>query len=233
MKLRLIILPLLVSTSLAGLPILAGAQPSLDAGDLSATVVGTSPAQPDLSYIRPTEMTKVLNYSFDAFGPYPVGVALFGAGIDQEDNSPPEWKQGVEGYSRRFGSDFGIELVSTTTRYGLSEAFREDALYYHCDCTGVIPRLRHAVFSTLTARRGEDGHRTFSLPALIAPYAGSMTAVYGWYPSRYDAKDALRIGNHTMLGYVGANIGLEFFYRGPHSLLSRMHLNNAHGAPDR
>jgi hypothetical protein len=30
---------------------------------------------------------------------------------------------------------------------------------------------------------------------------------------------------------VGGNIGLEFFYSGPHSLLARIHLSNAHGAP--
>ncbi len=59
-----------------------------------------------------------------------------------------------------------------------------------------------------------------------------MTAVYGWYPSRYGAKDALRMGNYTMLGLAGANVSLEFLYSGPHSLLGRMHLNNTHGAPD-
>ena len=58
-----------------------------------------------------------------------------------------------------------------------------------------------------------------------------MTAVYAWYPGRYDGKDALRMGNYTMLGYVGGNIALEFVYSGPHSLLSRMHLNNTHGGP--
>jgi hypothetical protein len=57
-----------------------------------------------------------------------------------------------------------------------------------------------------------------------------MTAVYAWYPGRYNGKDALRMGNYTMLGYVGANIGLEFLYRGPNSFLSRMHLNNGRGA---
>lgn len=86
------------------------------------------------------------------------------------------------------------------------------------------------MISTLTARRGEDGHRVFSFPALIAPYAGTMTAVYGWYPSRYGAKDALRIGNYNLLAYMGANIALEFLYSGPHSLVNRMHLDNRHGA---
>jgi hypothetical protein len=79
-------------------------------------------------------------------------------------------------------------------------------LYYRCECKGVFPRLGHAVISTLTARRGEDGHRVFSLPALVAPYAGTMTAVYGWYPGRYDDKDAFRMGNYSLLGYVGGNI---------------------------
>ena len=115
-------------------------------------------------------------------------------------------------------------------RYGLAQAFKEDTLYYRCECKGAYPRLRHALISTLTARRGEDGHRVFSIPALIAPYAGSLTAVYAWYPGRYNGEDALRMGNYTLLGYVGGNIALEFFYSGPHSLLSRMHLNNGHGA---
>jgi len=171
------------------------------------------------------------NYLFEAFGPYPIVGSAATATIGQFTNSPPEWRQGVAGYSRRFGSDFGIAAVGTTTRYGLSEALREDSLYYRCDCRGVFPRFSHAVLSTLTARHGMDGHRVFSIPALVAPYAGSFTAVYGWYPERFGAKDAFRMGNYDLLAYVGGNVALEFFYSGPHSLLSRMHLNNAHASP--
>ncbi len=39
------------------------------------------------------------------------------------------------------------------------------------------------------------------------------------------AKDAFRMGNYSLLGYLGGNLGLEFLYSGPHSLISRMHLN--------
>jgi hypothetical protein len=112
----------------------------------------------------------------------------------------------------------------------LAEALKEDTLYYRCECTGVLPRLRHAVMSTFTARRGEDGHRVFSIPAVVAPYAGTMTAVYAWYPGRYDAMDGLRMGNYNLLVYMAGNIALEFLYSGPHSMLSRMHLSNGHGA---
>jgi hypothetical protein len=178
--------------ALPALSLLAGAQSLIDAGDSSGTIANTTVAQPDLTYTRPTEKTKIENYIFDAYGPYPAVGAVFAAGIGQAYNTPPEWKQGAEGYSKRFGSGFGIAAISTTMRYGIAEAFREDTLYYRCECKGVFPRLRHAVLSTLTARRGQDGHSVFSLPALVAPYAGSMTAVYAWYPRRYDASHLWR-----------------------------------------
>ena len=225
--LQIVVLLLAVPT----LSFLARAQALADSGDSSPTVAGTSVAHSDLKYIRPTQKTRLRNYFFDAFGPYPIVGAAIAGGINQADNTPPEWKQGAAGYSKRFGSDFGIAAVTTTTRYALARALREDTLYYRCECKGVFPRLNHAVISTFTARRDDDGHRVFSFSALVAPYAGTMTAVYGWYPGRYNAKDGFRMGNYSLLGYVAGNVALEFLYSGPHSLLSRMHLNNGHGAP--
>jgi hypothetical protein len=208
------------------------------AASQSFTPLENSPATPeltttvpiDLTYVRPTEKTKLNNYVFDAYGPYPITGAALAAGINQLSNAPPEWRQGAEGFSKRFGSDFAIAAVGTTTRFGLAEAFKEDTLYYRCECSGFFPRLRHAMISTVTGRRGEDGHRVFSVPALVAPYAGSMTAVYGWFPNRFSAKDGFRTGNYGLLAYMGENIGLEFFHSGRHSLLSRMHLSSRHDA---
>lgn len=212
-------------------PAPARSQSLLSSGVSSETTGITNPARLDLTYIRPTEKTKISNYAFDAFGPYPIAAAGVTAGINQWTNSPPEWGQGVEGFGKRFGSDYAIGAMGTTTRYGLAEAFREDTLYYRCECSGPFPRMRHAMISTLTGRRGADGHRVFSISALAAPYAGSMIAVHLWYPDRFDAKDAFRMGNYSLLTYMGGNIALEFFYRGPHALISRMHLNNTHGSP--
>jgi hypothetical protein len=185
-----------------------------------------------MTYTRPTQRTKLHNYFFDAVGPYPIIGAALAAGINQADDTPPEWGQGAEGFGKRFGSNFGIAATATTTRYVLAEALREDTLYYRCECKGAFPRFSHAVISTFTARRGDDGHRVFSLPAVIAPYVGTMTAVYAWYPDRYDARDAFRMGNYSLLGYVGGNVALEFLFGGPHSLLSRLHIKNGHGAQD-
>jgi hypothetical protein len=230
------VLLLLVIAALAAIPVLAKAQSLVDSGESSKSTVdlsvSTATPQPDLTYMRPPQATKLRNYLFDAFGPYPIVGAGIAAGINQADRTPPEWGQGAKGYSKRFGSDLGIAAVTTTTRYALSEAFHEDTLYYRCECKGVFRRLGHAVISTFTARRGDDGHRVFSFPDVVAPYVGTMTAVYGWYPGRYNYKDGFRMANYSVLGYVGGNIALEFLYSGPHSWLSRMHLNNSHGAPN-
>lgn len=225
-------LPLLTTVALIASGAQAESQSLARSGDSSTTMPGiTTAIRLAPPYVRPTPGMKVRNYAFDAFGPYPIVGAAVAAGINQLSNAPPEWHEGAEGYSKRFGSDFAIAAIGTSTRFGLAAAFKEDTLYYRCECTGFVPRLRHAALSTLTGRRGEDGHRVFSFPALIAPYAGSMVAVYLWFPDRFGAKDAFRMGNYTLLANVGGNISLEFLYGRSHSLLARMHLNNAHGAP--
>lgn len=119
MNVRRVVLLLMSIASLTALP-LAKAQTLVDPEDSSTTVAGSASATlPDLTYTRPTQKTKLRNYVFDAFGPYPIVGAAFAAGISQAENTPPEWKQGAESYAKRFGSDFGIAAVSTTTRYAL------------------------------------------------------------------------------------------------------------------
>ncbi len=226
MKMPTVVFFLLAIASFAVLP--AVKAQSADSRDSSSSKVKT--AEPDVRSVRPTPKIQFHNYLFDTFGPYPILGAAFAAGINQAERTPPEWQQGAEGYGERFGSNFAIAGVSTTTRYGLAKAFGEDTLYYRCECKGVFPRLRHAVISTLIARRSDDGHRVFSFPALVAPYAGTMTAVYTWYPGRYNASDGFRMGNYNLLASAGGNVAIEFLYRGTHSWLSRVHLKHGHGA---
>jgi len=198
----------------------------------------------DLGYHRPTEREKLKTYAFDTFGPYAFLGSAFSAGIAQYETAdkahnagiPPDWGQGWDSYGARFGSNFGINLITQTARYSMAEAFREDTIFYRCDCTGFFPRLKHALISTVTARRGDDGHRVFSFAAISAPYAGTEAAALLWYPSRYDAMDGARAGSYNLLAQAGLNLALEFIYGGPHTLLSHHHVpvvSNATGShPD-
>jgi nitrate reductase NapE component len=180
--------------------------------------------QPGQAYQRPTEKEKLKAFAFDTIGPYPIiGSALTG-GVQQAYGTPPEWGGGAQGYGQRVASAFGINLVTQSTRYGLSEIFREDTLYYRCECTGFGHRLEHALISTVTARRGDDGHRVFSIPALVAPYAGTEAAALLWYPGRYDASDGFRTGNYNLLVQAGLNVAIEFIWGGPHTLLGQHHV---------
>src|SRR6202035_4598422 len=166
MKMRPVILFLLAIAGLAALPEVK-AQSLADSGDSASSGGGseaTTVPQPDSSYLRPTAKTEFHNYLFDTLGPYPIVGAAVAAGINQAESTPPEWKPGAEAYGQRFASNFAIAGISTTTRYALAEAFREDTLYYRCECKGLFPRLGQAVVSTFLSRHGEDGGRVFSLP---------------------------------------------------------------------
>ena len=173
-------------------------------------------------YHRPTEKQKLRTYAFDAFGPYVYAGAAFSAGLGQAHNAPREWGQGADAFGVRMASNFGVALVTTTVHYGLAEALREDTAYYRCDCTGLLPRLEHALASTLMGRRGNDGHAAFSFSSLAAPYAGTTIAMTTWYPRRFGPSDGFRAGNYALLGQATQNLALEFIYGGPHTLLGRI-----------
>ena len=243
MKMRRALCSIAALALLAVFQPLANAQTSSDSiswsdsstSDKNLPDAATSkPANPDLDlkYYRPSEHDKLRTYAFDSFGPYAFAGSALSAGISQGETAskatnagiPPDWGQGWDSYGARFGSEFGINLVTQTTRYGLAEAFRQDTIFYRCECTGFLPRLKHALISTVTARKGEDGHRVFSPPALIAPYAGTEAAVLLWYPHRYEAMDGFRMGNYNLLAQAGLNLALEFIYGGPHTLLSHHHV---------
>src|SRR5580704_2687169 len=172
-------------------------------------------------YVRPTPGQKLRLFEFDAFGPYAFGKAIFAGGFQQATNSPPEWGGGINAFGERVASNFGIQLATTASRYGMAAMLHEDAAYYRCECSGTLPRIRHALISTLTARHGEDGRTAFSISGLVSPYAGTMTAL-AWYPDRYGVKDGLRMGNYNLAGLAVGNLALEFIYGGPHTMFSRL-----------
>jgi hypothetical protein len=192
------------------------------------------PEPPVYAYQAPTEGMKLRNYLFDAFGPYPLAMTALIAGYHQATRNPPDWREGFAGYMQRYGSDFGTSAAGVTGRYLAGEALHEDTLYYRCDCKRFWPRLEHAVMSTLIARREDDGKLVFSVAGMVQPYAGSFTAVYGWYPRRFGAKDAFRMGNYGLLDAAAGNISIEFLPGrlgpGGASWITRLHLDNRHAA---
>jgi hypothetical protein len=164
------------------------------------------------AYSFPDAKQQFRDYLDSAFGPLALLRAGIGAGIDQSKPAPPEWDSGAQGYAERYGSRFGMFLVEETTRYSLGAAMHEDVAYHKCLCTGFLPRSTHAVISAFTART-RSGATVFSVPALVAPYAGSFTAVNAWYPARYEPMDAARLGTMAFTFQIGGNMLREFLPR--------------------
>ena len=161
-RMRRLVLQLLVMAVLTTLPRLAESQSlsfSADASDAAASVtVGKS----ESTYVRPTQALKLRNYAFDAFGPYPLAGSAVAAGINQYGNEPPEWDQGVDGYFRRFGSNVGIAVIGTTTRYALSQASEKTRSTIVANAKEYFPGRATPFFPP--SRRGAAGTATVSSP---------------------------------------------------------------------
>jgi hypothetical protein len=175
---------------------------------------------------RPGPSVVFHDFMMSAAGPYSVALGAFTAAIHQATNDPPEWKQGFGALSERFGSNMGISAVASAARVGGGALLNQDPSYHRYHCKGVPKRLAHAVFSTAIAHQRSNHNAVLSIPSLAAPYAATMTAVYAWYPERYGAKDAFRMGNYNLLGTVGTNITFEFLPASVTRFLARMHLSN-------
>jgi hypothetical protein len=193
----------LLLVAMAGVP--------LSAQDIGGNSVGPSgsPLKPATQYQTPSARERFHRYVLDAYGPTAIFAAGITAATDQPENSPPEWKQGAAGFGRRFGSRFGQFAVAETARYGLATMLDLDTGYHRCECRGVLPRLGHALLSSVTARSA-TGHRVISIPDLVGPYAGGLVATSAWYPTRFGPKDGIRLGTWAFGIHTGVNIVREF-----------------------
>src|SRR5215471_3021736 len=115
--------------------------------DASTTPVGPMPSQssPNGSYVFPTRHERFKRYVGDTVGPWTLVAIAAAAGLDQWDNSPPEWRQGASGFGKRFASNLGENAIQQTTSYGLSEAFHLDSSFNKSNHSGFGPRLGDAL----------------------------------------------------------------------------------------
>jgi hypothetical protein len=163
------------------------------------------------AYVFPSGRQRLNRYVWETFGPLSligVGVA---AGIDQGQNSPPEWKQGASGYGKRFASRMGQYAIEQTTSYGLSEAFRVDTGFEKSQRHGFSARLGDALIQNVTSRT-RSGKRIISAPRLAGAYVGGLVPALTWYPSRFGYKDGLREGTYSLASGFAVNMFREFIF---------------------
>ena len=166
---------------------------------------------PTSNYVFPDNRERFRRYVKSTVGPFALGRNALSAGIQQANDSPDEWEQGMKGYGKRFASNMGRNAIHQTVTYGLDEALDLDTGFQRSTRSGFGPRLKDALIQNVTSRN-RSGDRVISVPRFVGVYSGSVIAAETWYPERYSYKDGLRSGTITLLTGFGINVIREFVF---------------------
>lgn len=133
-----------------------------------------------------------------------------GAGIDQWQDDPTEWGQGMAGYGRRFGSALGRNLANKTLIFGVSALDKEDPRYFASESDGFASRTKHAAVSAFVSYK-EDGSRMPAYAHFAGAYGSSFLAMTWYPPSQSTAHHALVQGTTKLAMNAGMNVLREFW----------------------
>jgi hypothetical protein len=182
---------------------------------VSAMLAQTPPAADDVltsaNYKPLTGKERAAFFVSDTLlSPLTYVAAVGGGGIQQLNNAPPEWKQGVEGYAKRSASVLGIVMIQESIEQGSAALLGYEPRYIHCGCNGFLKRTGHAVVWSIITKNNAGANR-LNLPVLAGAYGSGMLATLAWYPDRFDPlKDGVRLGSYQLPFVVGANWLREF-----------------------
>lgn len=136
-------------------------------------------------------------YLLSVGGPVPLIGEAGGAAVGQWWNAPAEWGQGWAAFGKRYGSNLAYNGIRQTITYGGWLLLREDTRYFASTRRGFLPRTRHALISTFTARK-PDGRDVFSVSA-TAGVIGASAISSIWGPSSWKGPKN-----------IAANAGISF-----------------------
>lgn len=182
---------------------------------LPAFLAGQSAPASSSASISPLSIDEKFQYRVvSTFGVTKLIVVGFEAGYDQVTNTPSEWKQGAEGYGKRYGSEFGITAARQTFAFTLESALHEDPRYYPSGEKGFGRRLKSVLKQTLITHT-DSGNTRFAT-SRVGSALGAAFLSNAWQPRSTDsAGNAMSTFAITLAGDAGFNFLQEFipFFR--------------------
>jgi hypothetical protein len=151
--------------------------------DLSSMETQSPALPPKISLEPPMPMTggeKWRYYLKATFELRSYAFSMAGAGIAQARDSVPEWGQGMEGFSKRFGSGFSQKVVEKSVQFGLVNLFDEDPRYFPSCRPGIIRRALHAASEEFISHKDSGGTR-IGYTRFMAATTGVLVSRQ-WYP---------------------------------------------------
>lgn len=165
------------------------------------------PDQPISSISTRQKFQLVLHY----FDPFTYAFTAMQAGIQQSSNSPKEYKQGMLGYSKRYGADFTDAFTNELFTVGVFPALlREDPRYFRRGSGSALRRTGYAISRVLVARTDAGTYRLNYSEFLGNFTSGAISAAY--YPKSERAFNDVATRAAFQIGYDALfNIAKEFY----------------------
>ncbi len=195
---------------LAGTATLSLAQSPSDTVKIPPEAHSAAAAKVTPVFAPMTPSDRLHDYLKNAFSPASLAESGVSAGLDQWSNHPVEWGQGSRGYARRFGNAYARTLLRETMMFGISSALHEDNRYRRSTGTGIVPRLKYALMSTVIARR-DDGSRRLSVSRLGGTVGAAFVSRI-WQPADTNGTGEAWAGFALSMGSQAAfHVVSEFF----------------------
>jgi hypothetical protein len=132
------------------------------------------------------------------------------AGINQWQNSPAEWGQGLAGYGRRYGHKVGTRAIENGIGFVTAAAMHEDPRYFRSAEGSFWGRVQYALKNTVMTRK-DSGQQTIAVWRISGNY-GAQFVSNAWRPDRYtQVSDTLGRGT-VSIGYDAASNLLKEFW---------------------
>jgi len=181
---------------------------------MAAPVMAAAPAPAQTTLPELTSSERVHDYLKDLVSPVGFLGAAAGAGIGQWRNSPSEWKQGGEGYGKRFASGYAQHVAGSTILFGASALFREDNRFVRSEPgAGFGSRIGNALGNTFLSRQVDSNgqtHRRLSISRVIA-FVGAAYLSRTWQPQSTSGPGSAGISIGASVGAsIGLNVAREF-----------------------
>jgi len=131
------------------------------------------------------------------------------AGMNQAQDKPGEWEQGMSGYGKRFGDIMGQYAIRNTVMFGFESLLHEDNRYFGSRKKGFWPRTGYALSSGILARH--DNGKRYPSASLLIGYASGAGLSRLWQPPSGDSAGDAAVSFGISMGWnVGLGVVKEF-----------------------
>ena len=148
-------------------------------------------------------------YVWNTIGPTGMLHATIASALEQWRESPIVWERDEHGYAKRWASEYAASAIGSTTKYAVARMFQQDPSFVRCVCTGVRPRLRHALAGPFIAR-DRDGQWGFSGATVLGIAAENIVPAATWYPEPRGVRDGIAHALTGVLAKMAVDAAKEF-----------------------